>query len=265
MRGEKAMIELTQEQKKRYDRNIRIKGIGESGQITLLKSRVLVIGAGGLGSPVTLYLAAAGVGKIGIIDDDVVDISNLQRQILYNAEDIGLSKALLAKKRVLGLNSGIEVSAEKMRIDVTNIESIIVPYDIIIDCTDNAPTKFLINDACVKNKKPFVHGGVVKMYGQVMTYVPGHACLRCAVELPNEYTVQTAKEVGIIGAAAGVIGSMQAGEAIKYITGIGKCLIDSLYVYDMETGEGSKKSIKKEKKCIVCGKNAKSDPLSPIW
>jgi len=259
------MEKLSQVEKERYNRNICIKNIGENGQLKLLNTSVLVIGAGGLGSPVTLYLAAAGVGKIGIIDDDLVDISNLQRQILYETQDIGQSKAMIAKKRILGLNSGVEVLAEQMRIDVTNIESVIEAYDVVIDCTDNAPTKFLINDACVKNQKVFIHGGVVKMYGQVMTYIPGHACLRCAVELPNSRTVERAKDVGIIGAAAGVIGAMQAGEAIKYITGVGDCLIDALYIYDMEKGSGFKKAIKKDKKCVVCGKKPRNKFLSPIF
>lgn len=245
---------LTDMQMKRYERNVKIRHVGETGQEKLLNSRVLVIGAGGLGSPAILYLAAAGIGTLGIADGDAVDLANLQRQIIHGTPDIGKSKTESAKEKVERLNPDVKIAMYQGRINPENISGVVADYDFVLDCSDNLATKLLINDACVLLRKPFSYGGALALHGQALTYTPGHACLRCAVDVPMHPEVApTSREVGILGAAAGVLGSIQAGEAIKYLTGVGKLLTDTLLQVDM-LGSGFRTTrVKRDKKCPVCG------------
>jgi molybdopterin/thiamine biosynthesis adenylyltransferase len=243
---------LTDLQKERYSRNITIKRLGEAGQEKLLASKVLVIGAGGLGSAAILYLAAAGIGTLGVADGDAVVISNLQRQILYGMPDIGRPKAESAREKIKRLNPDVKVVTYDETLTAANISTIIAAYDFIIECTDTFPAKFLINDACVQGCKPFSHAGVLAFRGQTMTYVPGYACLRCAFDPPPPGTAPTSDDLGILGAAAGVFGAIQAGEAIKYLAGNGRLLTDAVLYYDLLNAEFKRVKIKRKANCPVC-------------
>lgn len=252
-------MELSKEQNERYERNILIKEIGVKGQEKLLHSKVLVIGAGGLGSPATLYLACAGVGTIGIADHDSVDLSNLQRQIIHTEKAVKKSKVESAKQAVLERNPNIQVITYEQRIDADNIMELIKDYDFILDATDNFSTKFLINDACVLAKKPFSHAGVIRFQGQTMTYVPEQGpCYRCIFEEPPKETiVPNCKQEGILGAVTGIIGSIQAMEAIKYLLNIGNLLTGYFLTYDGLTMEFRKiKLPNRTSSCPVCGNHS---------
>lgn len=251
-------MELSTTQKERYTRNIIIKEIGTDGQKKLLDSKVFVIGAGGLGSPALMYLASAGVGTIGIADNDEVDLSNLQRQIIHIESNIGKSKVLSAKQAILARNPDIKVNTYQQFINADNIMELIKDYDFILDATDNFSTKFLINDACVLAKKPFCHAGVIRFQGQVMTYVPEQGpCYRCIFqEPPEENIVPNCKQEGILGVITGIIGSIQAMEAIKYLLNIGNLLTGYFLTYDGLTMEFRKiKLPNKTVNCPVCGDN----------
>jgi Dinucleotide-utilizing enzymes involved in molybdopterin and thiamine biosynthesis family 2 len=220
----------------RYNRNILIEGWGEEGQQKLKNSKVLVVGAGGLGSPVLLYLAAAGVGTLGIIDYDVVDISNLQRQIIHQTVDVGRNKIESAREKLNALNPDVNAIIYPEKLTEANVSDVIKDYDFIIDCCDNYAGKFLINDACVREKKPYSHGAVLALRGEVMTYVPGNACYRSVFDNPPEDgTAPTSAQAGILGSIAGVIGSIQATEAIKYLTGIGELILNKILIFDGKT------------------------------
>lgn len=225
---------LTDEQIERYSRHIILKEIGVKGQKKLLEAKVLIIGAGGLGAPVAMYLAAAGVGTIGIVDADDVDLSNLQRQIIHSTADVGKAKVKSAKETMEAMNPDVKVNTYRMFVDSTNIRELIRDYDFVIDGTDNFPAKFLINDACVMEKKPFSHAGIIRFKGQLMTYIPGQGpCYRCVFkDPPPKDAVPTCKQAGVIGAMGGVIGSLQAMEAIKYLLGNGELLTGYLLTYD---------------------------------
>lgn len=249
-------MELSKEQNERYERNILIKEIGVKGQEKLLHSKVLVIGAGGLGSPAILYLACAGVGTIGIADHDSVDLSNLQRQIIHTEKAVKKSKVESAKQAVLERNPNIQVITYEQRIDADNIMELMKDYDFILDATDNFSTKFLINDACVLAKKPFSHAGVIRFQGQTMTYVPEQGpCYRCIFEEPPKETiVPNCRQEGILGAVTGIIGSIQAMEAIKYLLNIGNLLTGYFLTYDGLTMEFRKiKLPNRTSSCPVCG------------
>ena len=225
---------LTNEQLERYSRHIILKGVGSRGQKKLLSSSVLIIGAGGLGAPAAMYLAAAGVGTIGIADADQVDLSNLQRQIIHATKDVGKPKVDSARETMEAMNPDVTVKTYHTFIDSHNILDIIKDYDFIIDGTDNFPDKFLINDACVLAETPFSHAGIIRFQGQLMTYVPGKGpCYRCVFKNPPpKDAVPTCKQAGVIGAMGGVIGSLQAVEAIKYLLGTGDLLTGWLLTYD---------------------------------
>ena len=228
------MSSLTTEQIQRYSRHLILKDVGVAGQKKLLESKVLVIGAGGLGAPALLYLAAAGIGTIGIADADTVDLSNLQRQIIHTTADVGKSKADSAAEKIHALNPDVHVNVYHEYVQADHILDLIRDYDFIIDGTDNFPSKFLINDACVIGKKPYSHAGIIRFTGQTMTYVPGKGpCYRCVFrDLPPKGAIPSCSEAGVIGALAGVIGSLQAMEAIKYLLGIGELLTGKLLTYD---------------------------------
>lgn len=225
---------FTNEQLERYARHIILKEIGVKGQKKLMNGRVLIIGAGGLGAPAAMYLAAAGVGTIGIVDADEVDLSNLQRQIIHATADVGKPKVISAKETMEAMNPDVKVIAMQEFVSSENILDLITDYDFILDGTDNFPAKFLVNDACVMAKKPFSHAGIIRFKGQLMTYVPGQGpCYRCVFrDPPPKNAVPTCKEAGVVGAMGGVIGSLQAMEAIKYLTGVGELLTGRLMTYD---------------------------------
>ena len=248
---------MTDEQIERYSRHIILKEVGAKGQKKLLNGSVLIIGAGGLGAPAALYLAAAGVGHIGIVDADEVDLSNLQRQVIHATADIGKAKVKSAKESMEAINPDVKVSTYRMFVDSTNVRELIREYDFIIDGTDNFPAKFLINDACVLEKKPFSHAGIIRFQGQLMTYVPGEGpCYRCVFKNPPpKDAVPTCKKAGVIGAMAGTIGTLQAMEAIKYLIGKGDLLTGKLLTYDALKMEFRKINLKKDCNCAVCGEH----------
>lgn len=241
----------------RYQRQMIVNGFGSEGQKRLARARVLVVGAGGLGSPVLQYLAGAGIGTIGIADADVVSVSNLHRQVIHPEKNVGLTKVESAIRQLRKVNSSLVFRSYPFLITEENIDAILAEYDFVVICVDNFEARFIINDACVRAKKPFCHGGVVAMNGQVLTYVPGEGpCYRCIFEeIPEPGTVPTASEVGIIGPAAGVIGSIQALEVIKYFTGIGDLLTGQMLIFDCLTMKSRiAKFPKKNPECTACGK-----------
>ena len=249
---------FTNEQLERYSRHIILKEVGVKGQKKLLNAKVLIIGAGGLGAPAALYLAAAGVGTIGIADADEVDLSNLQRQVIHTTADVGKLKVESAAETMKAINPDVTVNTYHTFVDSSNIMDLIKDYDFILDGTDNFPAKFLINDACVLEKKPFSHAGIIRFKGQLMTYVPGQGpCYRCVFKNPPpKDAVPTCKQAGVIGAMGGVIGSLQAMEAIKYLIGVGDLLTGSLLTFDALTMEFHKIKLPKDThKCPVCGDN----------
>ena len=247
-------MNLSDQQLERYSRHIILKDIGPQGQEKILKGKVLLIGAGGLGAPAALYLAAAGVGTLGIVDGDVVDLSNLQRQVIHFTADVGKPKVLSAKEKIAQINPDVKVNTYQKRLFADNILDVIKDYDFIIDGTDNFPAKFLVNDACVLARKPFSHGGILRFDGQTMTYVPGHACYRCIFpNPPPKGAVPSCSQAGILGATAGILGTMQASEAIKYIIGKGQLLTNRLLMFNALSMEFRSVKVKKNLSCAVCG------------
>ncbi len=246
---------FTNEQKERYARHIILDEVGIAGQKKLFDASVLIIGAGGLGSPVSLYLAAAGVGTIGIADADEVDLSNLQRQIVHTTADIGKAKVKSAARAMQAVNPDVKVNIYQTLVTSENIMELIADYDFVVDATDNFKSKFLINDACVMAKKAFSHAGILRFQGQLMTYVPEEGpCYRCIFKNPPpEDAVPTCRQAGVIGAIAGVTGSLQAMEAIKYIVGAGDLLTGKLLTYDALTMQFRTVKLPKDEDCAVCG------------
>lgn len=247
---------------KRYSRNIALAEIGSEGQDILSSASVLVIGAGGLGSPVMLYLTAAGIGKIGIVDSDRVELSNLQRQILFADSSIGKSKTSEAEKKINEFNPNVSITTYKKRLTELNAQEIISQYDIIADCSDNFTTRFIINDTCFALKKTLVWGAATGFKGQVSTFKAylgtEHPCYRCfCPTLPPEDLLPNCSSGGILGSVTGVIGSIQATEIIKELLSIGKSLSGSIIIYDALTGRIRNTTLKKNNNCNVCIKNAK--------
>jgi molybdopterin/thiamine biosynthesis adenylyltransferase len=248
---------FTDAQIERYSRHIILKEVGGKGQKRLLDGKVLIIGAGGLGSPAALYLAAAGVGVLGIADADVVDISNLQRQVIHHTTDVGKPKVMSAREKMEAINPDVRVNTHQTRINAGNILDIIKDYDFIIDGTDNFAAKFLINDACVMAGKPYSHAGILHFIGQTMTVKPGESpCYRCVFPTPPPPdSIPTCAQAGVIGVLPGVIGSIQATEAVKFLIGVGELLTGRLLIYDAEGMEFRDVPIRKNPRCPVCGEN----------
>ena len=241
----------------RYSRQLILPEIGVRGQQRLLKASVLVIGAGGLGSPAALYLAAAGVGRIGIIDREVVEPSNLHRQILHATTDLGRPKTESAGARLRALNPDVRVDAMQESLNAVNVRQLLVPYDVILDGSDNVPTRYLVNDACVLLGKPLVHGGVVHFGGQVLTILPKRtACFRCVFpEPPQPGAIPSCQEAGVLGAAAGVLGSLMAHEALKMLLDIGQPLADRLLVFEGTASRWREVDVRRDPACAVCGEH----------
>ena len=257
---------FTDDQLERYSRHLILKEIGVRGQKKLLAARVLVIGAGGLGSPAAMYLAAAGVGTIGIVDDDVVDLSNLQRQIIHGTGNVGMPKVESAAETVTSINPDVTVKPYHIRVSAGNIAELIAGYDVIVDAADNFSTKFLINDACVLAGKPYIYGGALRFEGQLMPYVPGRGpCYRCIFrDMPAAGEVPSCKEAGVLGAVVGVIGSMQAVEAVKLILGVGKPLTARLMTFDALAMTCRAVPLpEREPDCPVCGEHPTITTLDP--
>ena len=250
--------ELNDEQRRRYARHIVLHEVGEEEQRKLLVSSVLCIGAGGLGSPVIQYLAAAGVGTLGIADDDVVDLSNLQRQVIH-AGNVDVLKAKSAAEFVKKLNPDVTVKTYDGRIKPDNIMGIIKDYDMVVDASDNFATRYLVNDACVLAGKPLAHGSIFQFEGQAMTILPHEGpCYRCLFKkAPPPEMTKTCQDAGVIGVLPGVIGVIQATEVIKYLVGIGKLLIGRMIYYDALKMTFDEIKIKKNPNCPVCGEYPK--------
>src|SRR5579859_4019835 len=254
---------MTEAQSKRYSRHLLVPEVGEQGQFKLLDSRVLLIGAGGLGSPAAYYLAAAGVGTIGIIDADVVDDSNLQRQILHNTKRIGQYKAESARETIQALNPDVNVIPYIERLDETNVKQIVSEYDVIVDGTDNFPTRYLLNDAALLYNKPVVHGSVFRFEGQLTVFKPYDGpCYRCLYpEPPPPALAPSCAEAGVLGVLPGIIGILQATETIKLLLGIGEPLVGRLTTYDALSGEFNELRLFRDPKCPACGENGHPEDL----
>ncbi|MBI5700548.1 molybdopterin-synthase adenylyltransferase MoeB [Candidatus Saganbacteria bacterium] len=250
-------MSLTEDQIERYSRQILLPHIGGKGQEKLLASKVLVLGAGGLGSPIAAYLAGAGVGTLGIVDSDVVEMNNLHRQIIYTTDDIGKEKATVAAARLSKMNTDIKIIPLVMRLTSANIMDVIKDYDIIVDGTDNFPTRYLVNDACVLTNKPLVHGAFFRFDGQAMVIKPHEGpCYRCMFsEPPPPGSVPSCQEAGVLGALAGVIGLIQATETLKLILGIGEPLIGKMIIFSSLEMSFRKVKVPRDKTCPVCGEN----------
>ena len=251
-------MNLTTEQIERYSRQIMVPALGGKGQIRLRQGRVLIVGAGGLGSPAALYLAAAGIGTLGIVDADTVELSNLHRQILHFTSDLGRLKVDSAKEKLSELNPDVHVNIYPFLLDQQNITDLLSGYDFIVDGCDNFDTKFLLNDVAVGMRKAFSHAGINRMQGQTMTVVPGRsACYRCVFREPPPPTeILNCQQSGILGAIAGTIGSIQATEAIKYLAGFEDGLLtDRLLTYDATAVTFHTVEVRQNEDCISCFPN----------
>jgi molybdopterin/thiamine biosynthesis adenylyltransferase/rhodanese-related sulfurtransferase len=247
--------QFTPDQLTRYSRHFILPEVGEEGQAKLLKAKVLMIGAGGLGSPSAFYLAAAGVGTIGIVDNDVVDMSNLQRQILHTNDRVGMSKVESARQALNALNPDVKIIGYEERISSENIMDIIKDYDVIVDGCDNFPTRYLVNDACVMTGKPNVHGSIFQFEGQASVFYPGRGpCYRCLFpEPPPPGAAPSCQEAGVLGVLPGLVGCVQALEAIKIILDVGKPLIGRMVYFDTLSMELRIHKLRRDPKCPVCG------------
>lgn len=248
-------MDFTDEQITRYSRHILLPEVGGKGQQKISRSRILIVGAGGLGSPAALYLAAAGVGTLGLIDHDVVDLSNLQRQVIHHTPDIGRLKVLSAKEKIQALNPDVAVVIHEKSLMAANALEVIRGYDVAIDGVDNFPAKFLINDACYFAGRPLVHGGILRFEGRVTTIVPGQsACYRCVFrQPPPSGLVASCQEAGVLGVLAGIIGTLQASEALKLILGIGRPLTDRLLDFDARNSAFREITVRRNPRCALCG------------
>lgn len=248
---------MNEDQIKRYSRHILLPEVGGKGQKKIANAKVFIVGAGGLGSPAALYLAAAGVGTIGIIDGDVVDLSNLQRQVIHHTPDVGRPKIQSAREKIAALNPDVTVVPIHDRLTAKNALDVVKTFDVIIDGTDNFPSKFLINDTAVLANKPLIHGGILRFTGQVLTIIPGKsACYRCLFKTPPPAgLVPSCQEAGVLGALAGFIGTIQATEALKLILGVGQPLTDRLLTYDALTTRFRNVPLRRNPKCPVCGEH----------
>jgi len=249
---------LTPEQKERYSRHILVPEIGLEGQMKMLDSKVLLLGAGGLGSPTGLYLAAAGIGKIGLVDDDVVDASNLQRQVIHNTERIGMAKTESARQAIEALNPDVEVVEHHGRLDSDNVIELLSGYDVIVDGADNFPTRYLLNDASVRLRKPVVSASILSFDGQLSTFVPYEGpCYRCLYPTPPPPELApSCGAAGVLGMLPGIMGMLQSLEVFKLVTGAGDPLIGRLLLFEALGTEFTELKVRRDPDCPICGPNA---------
>jgi len=252
------MKKLTQDQHSRYSRQLVLPEVQPEGQQKILEAKVLLVGLGGLGSPQALYLAAAGVGTLGLLDGDRVDLTNLQRQVVHSTPEVGSLKVDSAERRVKGINPEVGVLKHPVRIDPQNAMDILSGYDIIVDCTDNFPARYLLSDACALLKKPMVHGAIYRFQGQATVFYPsqGGPCYRCLFPVPPPPgTVPPAAESGVMGVLPGLVGMIQANEVVKLILEKGQPLIGRLLLCDVMAMTFQEVSLKKDPACPMCGEN----------
>ena len=256
-------MEFSEDQIRRYARHILLAEVGGEGQARLLGSRVLVIGAGGLGSPALLYLAAAGVGTIGVVDDDVVDLSNLQRQVVHGTGSIGRLKVESAVETIAAINPEVDVIAHSERIAAANATDLISAYDVVADGSDNFPTRFLVNDACYFTAKTLVSAAILRFDGQVATFKAGGPCYRCLFrEPPPPGQIPSCAEAGVLGALCGMVGSLQATEVLKELLGIGESLSGHLLICDGLNAIFRKIAVRRDPGCPLCGDQPVIEDLS---
>src|SRR5262245_57045991 len=249
---------MTPEQRDRYSRHTLLPEVGVDGQLKMLNAKVLLIGAGGLGAPTALYLAAAGIGTIGLVDDDVVDASNLQRQVIHNTERIGESKTSSARLTIEALNPDVEVVEHRLRLDASNIVEILSEYDVIVDGADNFPTRYLLNDASVRLRKPVVSASILSFDGQISTFVPFEGpCYRCLYPTPPPAELAPSCSAnGVLGVMAGTMGTLQANEVLKLVMGIGEPLVGRLLLYEALGTRFTELKVRRDPECPICGPNA---------
>jgi molybdopterin/thiamine biosynthesis adenylyltransferase len=247
-------LDFSEEEIHRYSRHIVLPEVGGIGQKQINRASVLVVGAGGLGSPVAFYLAAAGVGKIGIVDDDVVDVSNLQRQILHTTRDVGRKKVESARETLLALNPHLTIVPHDVRLNATNIRDVLKEYDLVAEGSDNFPTKFLVNDACVMTGTPLSMAGIFRFSGQILTVIPGAGpCYRCLIpQPPPPGAIPSCQEAGVLGAMAGAVGVMQATEILKLILGKGEVLSGRLLLFEALQMRFEPIEVKRNPECPIC-------------
>ena len=254
-----AFGDLSDAQFKRYARHLILDEVGEEGQAKLLAARVLIVGAGGLGSPVAMYLAAAGVGTLGLVDFDDVDVTNLQRQIVHAQESVGMRKVASAAATLHRLDPAIRIETHDMRVDADNVDALVRGYDLVVDGSDNFATRYLVHDACFFAKKPLVSGALLRFEGQLSTfkaYDSKHSCYRCLFPTPPPADlIPRCEEAGILGSVAGVIGTLQATEALKEILGLGTSLAGALLIYDALDTQFRRIEVPRDPACALCGEH----------
>jgi molybdopterin/thiamine biosynthesis adenylyltransferase len=257
---------MTKDQRMRYSRHTLLPEVGVDGQLKLLNAKVLLLGAGGLGSPAALYLAAAGIGTLGVVDDDVVDESNLQRQVIHTTDRVGMPKTHSAKESIAHLNPDVNVIEHRTRISADNILEIIKDYDIVVDGADNFPTRYLLNDASVRLRKPVISASILAFDGQISTFVPFEGpCYRCLYPTPPPPELApSCGAAGVLGVMAGVMGLLQANEVIKLAAGIGEPLIGRLLLYDSLGTRFTELKVKRDPDCPICGPDAPEIPESEM-
>jgi len=254
-----SLPDMTEMQIRRYARHIVLAEIGGVGQSRLIAAKVLVLGAGGLGAPLLQYLAAAGIGTLGVVDDDTVDLSNLQRQVIHRTSDIGAAKVASAARALSAINPEVTVREHGERLTAANVERLMADYDVVADGSDNFATRYLLNDTCYRLRKPLVAAAILRFDGQISTYKAyagaNHPCLRCVFpEAPSEDAVPSCAQAGVLGALAGTLGAMQATEVVKEILGVGRSLSGRLLTYDALDGSWEEMAIAKRPGCPTCGR-----------
>lgn len=248
------MVDLSPLQEKRYHRNIQVPCVGVEGQKKLLRSSALVVGAGGLGSPAAYYLVAAGIGRLGLADGDVVDLTNLQRQILHFTPDLGRPKVESATDKLRALNPDCEVVPHNFVVTAENATQLVAQYDLVIDATDNFAARFVLNKACLETRRPFIHAAVLSMAGRVMTMLPYEGpCLRCVFREPPSLSAKTTFELGVLGAIPGLAACLQATEAIKYLLGQGGLLVNRMLIFDGLSMTFETAEVRRDPECPDCG------------
>ncbi|HEX6752058.1 MAG TPA: molybdopterin-synthase adenylyltransferase MoeB [Solirubrobacterales bacterium] len=257
---------MSAEQRDRYSRHTLLPEVGVEGQLKMLNAKVLLLGAGGLGAPTALYLAAAGIGTIGLVDDDVVDASNLQRQVIHNTERIGTPKTESARLAIEALNPDVKVVEHRMRLDAENILGIIEDYDVIVDGADNFPTRYLLNDASVRLRKPVVSASILSFDGQISTFVPFEGpCYRCLYPTPPPAELAPSCSAnGVLGVMAGTMGTLQANEVLKLVIGIGEPLVGRLLLYEALGTRFTELKVRRDPECPICGPEAAEIPESEM-